>query len=496
LQGTGPRGSGGLRGSVSDFLKSGEANMKLVRLSLLVLASLAITLTLAVCAQAQTLSYLASFNGTNGYQPFGSLTQATDGNFYGTTTNGGGHGYGNVYRITPSGEVTSIYDFCKRPNCADGATPESAPVLGSDGNLYGTTNGFASGGYGTVYKMTLSGELTTLYTFCSLAECADGSTPNGLMQASDGNFYGTTFSGGNFNAGTIFKVTPAGQFTSLYSFCSLANCADGNTPVSTLIEGSDGNLYGGAWQYSGGGVLYRFTLAGAYKVLYSFCRGIFCTGGSGPLAMVQDANGNFFGTTQYGGSSGSYGTVFELTSKQQFINLHNFNKTDGAYPDEGLTLANDGNFYGITAEGGPANAGTIFEITAAGGFRTLYTFAPPDGDEPAGALLQGTDGNFYGTTPGGPGNDPLGSVFKFSNGLGQSVQTAPKAGKVGNRVLILGNGLTGSSSVTFNGVEAAFTVESDTYIKATVPTGATTGVVSVVTPTGTLNSGSQFVVTK
>jgi uncharacterized repeat protein (TIGR03803 family) len=462
----------------------------------ILLVCVAFTLSLAVCAQAQTFSYLAVFDGTNGYQPFGSLTQATDGNFYGTTTNGGGHGYGNVYRITPSGELTSIYDFCLRLNCTDGTTPESAPVLGSDGNLYGTTTGIGYG-YGTVYKMTLSGKLTTLYTFCSLANCADGSAPNGLVAASDGNFYGTTFEGGNSRAGTIFKITPAGQFTSLYSFCSLANCADGFSPVSSPIEGSDGNLYGTTWQSPTGGVLYRFTLAGGFKVLYSFCRGIIlCSGGSEPVAIVQDANGNFFGTTQYGGGSGGYGTVFELTAKQQFINLHTFDKTDGAYPDEGLTLANDGNFYGITAEGGPANAGTIFEITAAGTFRTLYTFAPPYGDEPAGPLLQGTNGNLYGTTPSNPGYDPLGTVFELSNGLGQSVRTAPGAGEVGKTVLILGNGLTGSTSVTFHGVEAPFTVESDTYIKATVPTGATTGTVSVVTLSGTLNSNPQFVVTK
>ncbi len=462
----------------------------------LALACAAITLSLAVCTQAQTFSYLADFDGANGYQPFGSLTQGTDGNIYGTTTNGGGHGYGNIYRITPSGEITSIYNFCLRLSCTDGTTPESAPVLGSDGNLYGTTTGIGYG-YGTIYKMTLSGKLTTLYTFCSLANCADGSAPNGLVAASDGNFYGTTFEGGTSKAGTIFKITPAGHFTSLYSFCSLANCADGFSPVASPIEGIDGNLYGTTWQSPTGGVLYRFTLAGDFKVLYSFCRGIrLCSAGSGPVALVQDANGNFFGTTQYGGGSGGYGTVFELTAKQQFINLHTFDKTDGAYPDEALTLANDGNFYGITAEGGPANAGTIFEITAAGGFRTLYTFAPPYGDEPAGPLLQGTNGNLYGTTPSNPGYDPLGTVFEFSNGLGQSVRTAPAAGQVGKTVLILGNGLTGSTSVTFHGVEAPFTVESDTYIKATVPKDATTGVVSVVTPSGTLNSNPQFVVSK
>ena len=161
-----------------------------------------------------------------------------------------------------------------------------------------------------------------------------------------------------------------------------------------------------------------------------------------------------------------------------------------------MTLASDGNLYGATVEGGPADAGTIFEITTAGTFRTLYTFAHPYAFNPTGPLFQGTDGSFYGATPGGNGDGPLGTVFKFSNGLGQSVETAPGAGAVGKSVLILGNGLTGSSSVTFNGVAAAFAVESDTYIKATVPTGATTGTVSVVTPLGTLNSNPQFVVTK
>lgn len=461
----------------------------------LALACGALIFSMAGRAQAQTLTPLAEFDGANGFQPFGSVIQATDGNFYGTTTNGGGHGYGNVYRITPSGEVTSIYNFCKRLNCADGETPESTPVLGSDGNLYGTTTDINGFGHGTVYKMTLSGELTTLYTFCALAECADGSIPNGLMLASDGNLYGTTFEGGTSGWGTIFRISPSGAFTSLYSFCSLANCDDGVSPTYPPIEGSDGNLYGATRQNPTGGVLYKLTLAGNYKVLYSFCRGIFCTAGSQALQLVQDANGNFFGTTQYGGSYG-YGTVFELTSQQQFIDLHDFDKTDGAYLNAGLTLASDGNFYGMTVEGGPAGVGTVFEVTAAGAFRTLYTFAPPYGGESTGGLFQGTDGYVYGTTPGSQGNAPYGSVFQFTTALSPVVETAPGAGKAGQSVLILGNGLSGSSSVTFNGIAARFTVESDTYIRATVPAGATTGVVSVVTPSGTLDSSPQFVVVK
>ena len=466
----------------------------------LALACAAITLSLAVRAQAQTFSYLANFDGANGYQPFGSVIQATDGNFYGTTTNGGGHGYGNVYRITPGGELTSIYNFCVRLNCSDGETPESAPVLGSDGNLYGTTTGIGSSteyGYGTVYKLTLDGEIKLLYTFCSLPECVDGAVPNGIMLASDGNFYGTTAWGGNSNHGTIFKISPTGEFTSLYSFCSLANCVDGIFPAYPPIQGSDGNFYGATAGSPGNSVLYRLTPEGDYTAFFTFCYGTAtCTNGSRALTIVQDASGNFFGTTVWGGANGNYGTVFEVTSTNKFITLHSFDNTDGAYPNGGLTLASDGNFYGITAEGGPAGVGTIFEITPSGGFRTLYTFAPPYGYEPTGTLLQGTNGNFYGATPGGPGFDPFGTIFEFSNGLGPSIQTAPGAGEVGQSVLILGNNLTGSTSVTFNGVAAAFTVESDTYIKATVPAGATTGTVSVVTPSGTLNSNPQFVVTK
>jgi uncharacterized repeat protein (TIGR03803 family) len=471
----------------------------------LALACAVLTFSLSVCAQAQTLTYLANFNGKNGSVP-GPVIQATDGNFYGTTFSGGAHSQGNVFRMTPTGKLNSIYSFCSLPNCADGQSPESAPVLGSDGNLYGVTNSGGSANSGVVYKMTLGGKITTLYSFCATRPCNDGQYPTGVIQASDGNLYGTTSSGGKFNSGTIFQISPSGAFKLLYTFCSLANCADGGIPLFPPMQGSDGNLYGGANAGgNAGGVVYELTQAGTLNVLQNFCYGFSstCYTGAYPTRLVQDDQGNLFGTAANGGSYNS-GTVFEITSTDKFIGLHRFTFSGRVAAIWGLTLASDGNLYGVatdnatfaSATGNKPNVyGIIFRITPAGDFTTLASFY----DAPNGPLFQGTDGNLYGTTgEGGPGNSGYGygTVFKLSIGSSPMVETVPVAGKVGTQVLILGNHLTGTSSVTFSGVAAAFTVESDTYIKATVPKGATTGPVSVVTPSGMLNGNPQFVVTK
>jgi uncharacterized repeat protein (TIGR03803 family) len=474
------------------------------------LACAAITFGLGVCAQAQTVTNLANFDRETGDAPFGSVIQATDGNFYGTTAHGGAHSEGNVFRVTPSGDLSSIYSFCSQANCADGQYPYTAPVLGSDGNLYGVTS---SGGKnaGIVYKLTLGGKITILHTFCSSnSSCTDGNEPTGITQGSDGNFYGTATWGGEFENGTIFKISPTGNFTLLHTFCSLANCADGGIPVYPPIQGSDGNFYGGTnaggTAEGQGGVVYELTSEGTLKVLQNFCYpfGDTCDTGAYPTRLVQDAHGNFFGTTATGGEYNT-GTAFEITSANRFIVLHRFNYSGGVDAATGLTLANDGNLYGValnndnfasaSSDYEASGYGIIFEITPAGAFTTLASFT----DYPIGPLFQGTDGSLYGTTAGGgEGNDGYGygTVFKLSNGLNPLVETVPVAGPVGQSVFILGNNLTGSTSVKFNGVEAAFTVGSDTYIQATVPTGATTGVVSVVTPSGTLKSNLQFVVSE
>jgi len=260
---------------------------------------------------------------------------------------------------------------------------------------------------------------------------------------------------------------------------------------------TEGNLYGATFTggNEGGGLLWELTSSGAYKILHNFCHQSGTCGSEGPYAIFRDSKGNIFGTTQYGSVQNSGGAVFEFSAEGRYHVLHNFDFYHSpVWPSDGFTLANDGNLYGVTG-GAEFNAGSIFSVAPDGRFKTLYTFTGNNGTLPVGPLFQGTDGNLYGTTIYGPGNSQ-GTVFKFSNGLSPLVETVPTAGKVGKRILILGNNLTGSTSVMFNGVPAEFTVEKDTFIRATVPAGATTGTVSVVTPAGILNSNPQFVVTK
>lgn len=460
----------------------------------LALPCVAIIFSLAVCTQAQTVDFLLQFSN-QGHA--GSVTQATDGNFYGAAS-GGTSDEGQIFRMTPAGELSTIYSFCSQPNCADGGFEEPSPILGSDGNLYGvTTLGGNASGSGTFYKLTIDGQRTVLYTFCSASGCADGQWPYGVIQGWDGNFYGTTERGGANNQGIFFQISPTGSFKVLHSFCSQANCADG--AGQNVIQGIDGNFYGVGVVGGtlGGGVFYQMTPGGTYKVLYNFCSDVNCITGSYPRGIAQDAQGNFFGTAQYDGRNG-YGTIFEITSKFQFHVLHWFDAKHGNDPAFGVVLANDGNLYGTAMDSGAGNyAGTLFEVTPKGVYTPLYTFQSSSGPyDPWDRLFQGTDGLFYGATLYGTGACCYGTIFSLDNGLSPLVETVPTGSKVGRSVLILGDGLTGSTSVTFNGVAAKFTVESDTYIKAMVPAGATTGTVSVVTPSGTLNSNPQFVVTR
>lgn len=457
----------------------------------LALACAAFTFSPAVRAQAQTVTFIYQFTDQ---ATGGSLVQASDGNFYGTGS-GGTFGFGQVFRMTPSGEITTIYSFCSQAHCADGNNPGPL-TFASDGNLYGATVGGNVGkDNGSLFRMTLDGKITTLYHFCPARGCYDGLVPAGLMQASDGNIYGVAQYGGKGNYGTIFRFSLTGQFTLLHTFCEKTSCTDGLLPKFVMIQAADGNFYGTA---SGGpnsaGVFYRLTTDGVYKVLYNFCPVSGCPDGYGPSGVVQGADGNFYGTTwAYGSYDG--GTIFEITSSGQERTLQSFRPNQGNIPTYGLTLANDGNFYGATDDDGYNGVGTLFQLTPADKYTTLYNFGSEGYDPYWGPLVQGTNGLIYGTTLYSAVGDG-GTIFTLDNSLAPMVKSVPASGAAGQTVLILGNGLTRTSSVTFKGVEAAFTVESDTYIKATVPTGATTGVVSVVTPSGTLNSNPQFVVVK
>jgi uncharacterized repeat protein (TIGR03803 family) len=479
----------------------------------------------AIAAPAPTFTTLVNFDGTNGGYPYASLIQGTDGNFYGTTSLGGASnacstekgipGCGTVFKVTPGGTVTTLHSF----DNTDGAGPWAGLVQAADGNFYGTTYGFVAGadgnhpGYGTVFKITAGGTLTTLYHFCSQTDCTDGDYPYaGLVQATDRNFYGTTSAGGdNNNNGTVFKITPEGTLTTLHSF----DDTDGSYIFAGLLLATDGNFYGtavgGGNDYKVGlgiGTVFKITAGGTLTTLHQF--DFNPAGGANPYAgLVQAIDGNFYGTAGNGGANGD-GTVFRITAGGKFLVLHSFNGTDGEYAVARLVQATDGNFYGTTDFGGASSryncpsqspgCGTIFKITPGGTLTTLYNFCSQtnctDGAYPFGGLVQATDGNLYGTTAGGGVSNACvggcGTVFSLDVGLGPFVETEPTSGMAGADITILGNNLTGATGVTFNGTSAIFTVVSSSEITATVPSGATTGKVEVTTPSGTLTSNVNF----
>ena len=382
----------------------------------------------AMASPAQIFNTLASFNGTNGGNPYAAVIQATDGNFYGTTEHGGTSSAGAVFKITQAGVLTGLYSFCSQTNCPDGENPEAGLVQGTDGNFYGATSAGGISNAGTVFKITPAGALTTLHLFCSQTNCADGETPySSLVQATDGNFYGTTFAGGTSNSGTVFKMTQAGVLTTLYSFCSQTNCTDGAAPIAALAQATDGDFYGTT--EAGGanlkGTVFKITSAGGVTTLYSFCSQSNCLDGWMPQAgLAQGTDGNFYGVTYIGGTSNE-GTVFKVTAAGALTTLYSFcsqtNCADGAFPyDAPLVQGPDGNFYGPTTDGGPPNSGTVFRITPAGALTTLYSLCSEtkcaDGGYPVAGLVQALNGGFYGTASGG-GASNFGTVFSLSVGL-------------------------------------------------------------------------------
>jgi uncharacterized repeat protein (TIGR03803 family) len=335
---------------------------------------LAIWLATAIASPAQTFTTLASFNGSNGRNPQATLVQGRDGNLYGTAMIGGADKWGTVFKLTRAGKVTRLYNFCSQRNCADGNSPFAGLVLSTDGNFYGTTiDGGVGPGYGTVFEITPASKLTTLYSFCSQSNCADGAFPYaGLVKATDGSFYGTTWGGGG-GLGTVFKITPAGKLTTLSNFCSQGNCA-GREPYAGLVQATDGNFYG-TTEFGGvkdSGTVFKITRAGKLTTLYSFCSLSNCADGkNGYAGLVQATDGNLYGTTQTGGASG-YGTVFKITRAGKLTTLYSFcsqnNCADGEEPFAGLVQATDGNFYGTTFYGGAIHGagGPVFKITPAG----------------------------------------------------------------------------------------------------------------------------------
>ena len=438
---------------------------------------------------AQSVTTLVDFDSVNGANPgYGSLVQGFDGNLYGTTMIGGACDGGSVFGVTTDGKLKVIYSFCSNDR------PRRGLTLGRDGSFYGTTSGIYRC-CGTIFKITARGVITTLAGFYSGDNTA--AFPSGVIQASDGDLYGTTEYGGDYEFGSVFRISSKYALTTLYSFCGNTDiCStDGNGfgGGAELVE-ANGKLYGvtaAGPDRTGVGTVFTITPQGVLTTIYYFVG----VDGSGPsAALVQGANSNLYGTTPRGGR-GLGGTVFVITPRGILATLYNFcqqtNCADGGNPTAALVLGTDGNFYGTTFGGGANGLGTIFKISPQGAFAVVHSFTSAEGAGPYGGLVQGTDGNFYGTTYE-RGAFGYGTVFKLSMGLGPFVKTQITSGKVGTKVVILGTNLTGASSVTFGGVTATFAVVSSSEITTSVPPGANTGKVQVTTPNGTLISDKVF----
>jgi uncharacterized repeat protein (TIGR03803 family) len=333
------------------------------------------------------------------------LTLAPDGNLYGLAEVGGAFGFGEVFRITPStGMYTLVHAFT---GWLDGGNPGgSAPLtVGADGSLYGTTSNGGAYAQGTIFRLSLDGTLTTLY---AVAAGPEGANPRAaLVQASDGNFYGTTQNGGLYDHGTIFRMTPSGATTTLYTF---TGGQDGGYPTASLIQGSDGNLYGttslnGAYN---AGTVFQVSTSGVLRTYHAFAGG---ADGAYPKAeLTQGRDGSFYGTT-YGGGVSGHGTVFRMAPDGAVTVLHAFaGDADGAEPVAGLVQTADGTVYGTASTDGrpyyasyggcPLLYGTVFSITPTGTFRTLHVFDGRDGGTPNSRLVPARDGTLYGTTSG------------------------------------------------------------------------------------------------
>jgi len=449
-----------------------------------------VLLCVGALANAQTVSTVYNFTGgTNSANPwYVTLVQGTNGDLYGTTYNGGSKGFGTAFSVSTSGTYTLLHSFAG--GSKDGAYPSGGLTLGTDGNFYGTTQQGGTESQGVVFQMTTSGTITLLHSF---NQGTDGAFPWGPpIEGSDGNYYGTT-AGGKGDQGIVYKVTTGGTYTTILQLAA----GDGSSPVASPVQGVDGYLYipvsnGGA---DFCGTVLQMTTAGVINNTFNFPCG---NGGAYPIGpLVQNANGDFYSTTQDGGEYGQ-GTVYQLTTGLVETTLYSFGQsvTDGEYPAAGLLLATDDNYYGATAEGGTWDDGTLFNISTSGTYKQLYSFNNSSNlmqMSPLSPPVQDTNGLLYGVTQFG-GTDNLGIVYSLNMGLAAFVNSPLFSGKTGSEVLILGNHLTGASKVTFNGVEASFKVNSDTHMTATVPTGATTGYINVTTKNGELKSRKAFVV--
>jgi uncharacterized repeat protein (TIGR03803 family) len=391
------------------------------------------------CIQASdiTLTILGSFSGTNGADPWASLVQGNNGNFYGTTYAGGpttnisdfGHpGFGTIFKVTPDGFLTTLAAFYG----TNGSHPRASLIQASDGNFYGTTCyggsatnvlSFGQIGYGTVFKMTPDGGLNTLVSFNG----TNGACPTaGLAEGPDGNLYGTTRYGGtSFNDpraantgygvpgdGTIFRINTNGVLTTLFSFTP---DTQGGQPMAPLTLGSDGSFYG---IISGGtygwGEIFRISLDGTFAPIASL------DSKNGPAqlsAIIESRDGGFYGVGQV---SGAYhcGAIYKVSPNHSISTVVSFTNS-GAFSWGSVVEGTDGNLYGTTCNSSDHQYGYVYQVLPKGDYAVIASFALTNGSGPQTGMIQGRDGSLYGTTfSGGAYADQFGlgygTIFRLT----------------------------------------------------------------------------------
>jgi len=370
------------------------------------------------------ITVLHGFTGKDGSGPVAPLVQATDGNFYGTTQIEGDDGaecathacYGTVFKLTPQGDFAVLHTFSWP--YADGTKPLSGLVVGPDGYLYGTTSEGGATGYGIVYRISTAGRFQKLHDFCSPAPCKDGESPHaGLALGRDGNFYGRTSWAGAGGTGTVFRISPSGDFATIFAF----NTATGGAGFGGVVEASDGNFYG-----SNATTVFRVTPAGQGSVVHRFDP----NDGVPTADLVQAADGNLYGLTSL--------VVYKLSLGGKYQRFHLLSPAAQGVAPNTLLQTKDARFWGSTGGTSAALAGgAVFSIDLDGTLlQSTFMSETPAGLGPNAPLIQARDGKIYGTTFGyghAPDGQPVccGTVFVVdpsgtAGGASPPVQTTPQ----------------------------------------------------------------------
>jgi len=451
---------------------------------------------------------LHDFSFSDGAGPQGGLSLALDGNFYGTTYQGGTHSRGTIFRITPAGAFTSLYSF---NGTTDGAYPRIPPVMAQDGNLYGVTGDDTNA---VLYKLSSAGAFSVVGTLATKSYSP-------LLLGIDGNLYGTTLGGGTYNSGTVFQFSPSAKtIKTLFSFHTEWS------PQGPLIQGVDGALYGttGSGGTGDGGCVFRVTTSGSYKAIYQFTVSGTTDGRYPQTGVVQGSDGFLYGVASDGGAFG-LGTLFKVsTSGIGFQDLYDFQAATGDTPSSALLLHTNGTLYGETFHGGthvaygtvfsftnklkPFTAPLVFHSAKVGGSVSLlgqgFTTATAVNFGATAATFTVKSDTFLVAKPAAGSTtaqitvkEPSGNLLTFQKFkiVPSITGFTPTSGPVGTQVTITGMSLSQATSVKFGGVKATtFTVNSNTQVTATVPSGAVTGKISITTPGGTASSASVFTV--